>query len=159
MVESFPALFKRLSGLSSDELDLSAERLVLAEKLNVATLIAHIAEVSERKLALQLGYRSTFYYCRERLNLSEGAVALRLQVGERLPTVSADSHRYRRESSQPHRGWSSHPTPHGEECRHGSCRLRGNVQADCRGIRRDFEIEACFQAVDPKTSGAKASEK
>ncbi len=92
MVESFQALFKRLSELSSTELDSSAEKLVRAEKRNAALLIAHIAEVSERKLALERGYKNTFDYCVKRLNLSEGAVALRLHVAnvsKRIPQLLA----------------------------------------------------------------------
>ena len=70
----------------------SAEKLVRAEKRNAALLIAHIAEVSERKLALERGYKNTFDYCVKRLNLSEGAVALRLHVAnvsKRIPQLLA----------------------------------------------------------------------
>ncbi len=90
MNETFQTLFKRLSGLSSAELDRSVEKLVRAEKRNAALLIAHIAEVSERKLALERGYKNTFDYCVKRLNLSEGAVALRLHVAnvsKRIPQL------------------------------------------------------------------------
>jgi hypothetical protein len=92
MVESFQALFERLSGLTSAELVRSAEKLVRAEKRNAALLIAHIAEVSERNVALERGYKNTFDYCRRRLNLSEGAVALRLHVAnvsKRVPQLLA----------------------------------------------------------------------
>ena len=49
----------------------SAEKLVRAEKRNATLLIAHIVEVSDRKLALERGYKSTFDYCVKRLNIPE----------------------------------------------------------------------------------------
>lgn len=80
MIERFKAYFEKLEGLSSEELDRSAEKLVRLEKRHVALLIAHIAEISRRKAELERGYRNIFEYCVSRLNLSEGSVALRLQV-------------------------------------------------------------------------------
>ncbi len=80
MIERLKAYFEKLEALSIDELDRSAEKLVRLEKRNVALLIAHIAEMSRRKAALERGYKSLFEYCVRRLNLSEGSVALRLQV-------------------------------------------------------------------------------
>jgi hypothetical protein len=79
-IEKFEAYFEKLEGLSSEELDRSAEKLVLVGKRNVALLIAHIAEMSRRKAELELGHKNLFEYCVRRLNLSEGSVALRLQV-------------------------------------------------------------------------------
>ena len=66
--------------MSSAELDRSAEKLVVAENGNIAKLIAHIAEMSARKAALELGYKNLFDYCVRRLNLSEGAVPARIHV-------------------------------------------------------------------------------
>ena len=80
MLERFKSYFGKLERLSDGELDRSAEKLVCAEKQNVAKLIAHIAEMSRRKVALELGYKSTFHYCVERLHLSEGSVASRIHV-------------------------------------------------------------------------------
>ena len=80
MIERFKAYFEKLEGLSSEELDRSAETLVRLEKRNVALLIAHIAEMSRRRVELERGYKNLFEYCTSRLNLSEGSVALRLQV-------------------------------------------------------------------------------
>ncbi len=45
------------------------------ENTNIAKLIAHLAEMSARKTALELGYKSLYDYCIKHLNLSEGAVA------------------------------------------------------------------------------------
>ncbi len=80
MLERFKSYFGKLERLCDGELDRSAEKLVCAEKQNVAKLIAHIAEMSRRTVALELGYKSTFHYCVERLHLSEGSVASRIHV-------------------------------------------------------------------------------
>ena len=80
MIEQFKSYFAKLERLSCAELDRSAEKLVLAENGNVAKLIAHIAEISARKTALELGYKNLFEYCVQRLNLSEGAVPARIHV-------------------------------------------------------------------------------
>ncbi len=80
MIEQFKGYFAKLERLSSDELDRSAEKLVVAENGNIAKLIAHIAEMSDRKAVLELGYKNMFDYCVRRLNLSEGAVPARIHV-------------------------------------------------------------------------------
>ena len=80
MIEQFKSYFAKLERLSSTELDRSAEKLVVAENGNIAKLIAHIAEMSARKVALELGYKNLFDYCIRRLNLSEGAVPARIHV-------------------------------------------------------------------------------
>ena len=48
----------------------------LAEKQNVAFVIAHIAEISRRKADPERAYPNLFAYCLQRLGLSEGSVAL-----------------------------------------------------------------------------------
>ena len=80
MTEKLEAYFDTLEGLSTEELDRSAEQLVHAEKRNAAKLIAHIAEMSRRKGELECGYKNLFEYCVRRLGLSEGSVARRIQV-------------------------------------------------------------------------------
>ena len=80
MIEKMKTYFERLESLSTEELDRSAEKLVRAEKRNVALVIAHIAEISRRKGHLERGYKNLFEYCTRRLNLSEGSVARRIQV-------------------------------------------------------------------------------
>ena len=80
MTDRFKKYFERLEGLSTEELDRSAEKLVRAEKQNAALVIAHIAEMSRRKGQLERGYKNLFEYCTRRLHLSEGSVALRIQV-------------------------------------------------------------------------------
>jgi hypothetical protein len=80
MMEKVKTYFETLEGLSTEELDCSTEKLVRAEKRNVALVIAHIAEMSRRKGYLERGYKSLFDYCIRRLKLSEGSVARRIQV-------------------------------------------------------------------------------
>jgi hypothetical protein len=92
MSEKFTAYFERLEGLSTEELDRSVAVLVRAENRHVALVIAHIAEISRRKGELERGYPNLFEYCLRRLNLSEGSVALRIQVANvarRFPQVLA----------------------------------------------------------------------
>ncbi len=60
MKEKFERYFETLKGLSTEELDLSADKLVRTEKRNVALVIAHIAEISRRKGHLECGYKNLF---------------------------------------------------------------------------------------------------
>jgi hypothetical protein len=90
MVKKIKAYFETLEGLSTEALTDSAEKLALAEKRNVALLIAHIAEMSRRKAELECGYKNIFEYCVRKLHLSEGSVTLRLQVANvsrRFPQI------------------------------------------------------------------------
>jgi len=90
MMERFKTYFETLEGLSTEELDRSVEKLVHAEKRNVALVIAHIAEMSRRKGHVDRGYNNLFDYCTRRLNLSEGSVALRIHVANvsrRFPQI------------------------------------------------------------------------
>ena len=90
MPEAFTTYLENLSTLSTAELDRSAVELVGAEKQHVARVIAHIAEIARRKGDLEQGYPNLFEYCVRRLGLSEGSVALRIQVANvcrRFPQV------------------------------------------------------------------------
>ncbi|TDI42964.1 MAG: hypothetical protein E2P02_12240 [Acidobacteria bacterium] len=80
MFEQFTSYSTKLERLSDDELHRSAEKLVLVENMSIAKLIAHLAEMSSRKTALRLGYKSLYEYCIAGLNLSEGAVPARIHV-------------------------------------------------------------------------------
>ncbi len=79
-IRSLAQLIEQIHKLSSSELKRQTELLAEQEHLQVARLIAHLAEVSVRMLHLELGYRSLFEYCVRRLGLSEGCTALRIQV-------------------------------------------------------------------------------
>jgi hypothetical protein len=69
MINKIKAYFETLEELSTEALDQSAEKMVRAEKRNVALLIAHIAEMSRRKAELECGYKNIFDYCVRRLHL------------------------------------------------------------------------------------------
>ncbi len=77
---SLAHLIEQIHKLSSSQLKRQTDLLAKQEHLQVARLIAHLAEVSLRRLHLDLGYRSLFEYCVKRLGLSEGCTALRIQV-------------------------------------------------------------------------------
>ncbi len=90
MIEQVKKYFGTLEGLSTEELDRSTEKLVRAEKRNVALVIAHVTEMSRRKGYLDCGYKNLFDYCTRRLILSEGSVARRIQVANvarRFPQI------------------------------------------------------------------------
>ena len=80
MILRFKNYFSHLERRTHAELASSAEKLVRGEKRNVALLIVHLSEMSRRRTALELGYKSLFDYCVKRLKLSEGSVARRIQV-------------------------------------------------------------------------------
>ena len=84
------AYFEKLNRLSSEELTCSLEKVAALERRNVAAFIAHLVEIYERKLHLELGYSGLFNYCVERFRLSEGSAGSRCRVAEvarRLPQV------------------------------------------------------------------------
>ena len=80
MCERVKAYFAMLERLSNEDLDRSAQEIAVREKHEVARLIAHIAEIGDRRYHLDLRYRNLFQYCVARLNLSEGSVYRRTQV-------------------------------------------------------------------------------
>ena len=80
MREEIERCFQRLENLSTRELAHSAETVASREKRNVAVLIAHLAEISKRRVHLRLGYKSLFDYCVKHLRLSEGSAWSRIQV-------------------------------------------------------------------------------
>ena len=128
MIEKIKAYFETLDGLSAKELDQSAEKLVRAEKRNVALLIAHIAEMSRRKADLECGYKNIFHYCVTRLHLSEGSVAMRLQVAK----FSSDSRCTGGKPHKPHRRRSPRSPPSRRQRRDAPFGLRRDDEAVCR---------------------------
>ncbi len=78
--DSTTTFVDELRDVSSVALVQEVERLASLEKRQGARLIAHLSEISRRKLHLELGYRSLFDYCVRRLGLSEGCAALRIHV-------------------------------------------------------------------------------
>src|SRR6478752_606011 len=79
-----------LRGLGNS--DLLAGLSALARQSNelTAQLLAHLVELEERMLHLELGYSSLFSYCVEALGMSEGAAGRRVaaaRVCGRIPGV------------------------------------------------------------------------
>ncbi len=63
-----------------------------AENELTSDLLAHLAELDERKLYVELGFPSLFAYCTESLGLSESSAGRRItaaRVGRRFPSVFA----------------------------------------------------------------------
>jgi hypothetical protein len=82
----------RLEGLGSDQLLAALPVLVQRGNENTADLLAHLAELDERKLFLDLGYPSLFAYCIEVLGLCESAAGRRTtaaRVCRRFPNAFA----------------------------------------------------------------------
>jgi hypothetical protein len=82
----------RLEGLGNDQLLAALPVLVQRGNENTADLLAHLAELDERKLYLDLGYPSLFAYCIEVLGLCESAAGRRTtatRVCRRFPDAFA----------------------------------------------------------------------
>ena len=69
-----------LSHLSNAELLRNLNELVAKDRATTAELLAHIAEVDERRLYVPAGYASMHAYCVEKLRLSEDAAYKRIQA-------------------------------------------------------------------------------
>jgi 5-methylcytosine-specific restriction endonuclease McrA len=79
-----------LKSVSDQKLLADLSTLVKEQRRRDAELIAHIAEVDRRRLALDLGYSSMFAYCTAKLHLSDSAAYRRITVGRlalRFPCV------------------------------------------------------------------------
>src|SRR6185369_16191478 len=65
----------RLVGLGNSELLAKLSALVQQSNVLTAQLLAHLVELEERTLHLELGFSSLFSYCVEALGMSEGAAS------------------------------------------------------------------------------------
>src|SRR5262245_45752259 len=77
-------------GLSEGELLAGLSGLLSANRRSVALVLAHLAEVEERRLHLIGGYASLFAYCTVRLGMSEDEAYRRIRVARlarRFPSV------------------------------------------------------------------------
>src|SRR5258706_15863220 len=82
----------RLTGLGNSELLAGLSDLVRRSNELTGDVLAHLAELEERKLHLELGFTSTFAYCVEALGMSEGAAGRRVtaaRVCRRFPEAFA----------------------------------------------------------------------
>ena len=76
--------------LSDDQLLEQVRRFAALERNATAQLVAHLAEVDERRLYLGQGYSSMFTYCTQALHLSEHAAYGRIEaarLARRCPEV------------------------------------------------------------------------
>ncbi len=81
-----------LGRLRNAHLLAALKALVQAENEVTSDLLAHLAELDERKVYLELGFPSLFAYCTESLGLSESSAGRRItaaRVGRRFPSVFA----------------------------------------------------------------------
>jgi hypothetical protein len=82
--------FWKLSTLSDQELEGRLEALVSSERSTTARLVAHLAEVLERRLHLTQAYPTMTAYCREKLHLKEDDAGRRIvaaRLGTRYPVI------------------------------------------------------------------------
>jgi hypothetical protein len=82
----------RLGGLENDELLAALSALMLRERELLSDFLAHLAELDERRLFLDLGYPSLFAYCTEKLGLSRSSAGRRIaaaRVCRKFPEVFA----------------------------------------------------------------------
>jgi hypothetical protein len=70
----------RLGGLGNDELLAALSGLVRRENELMSDLLAHLAELDERRLYLELGFSSLFAYCTEALGFCKSAAGRRIAV-------------------------------------------------------------------------------
>jgi len=79
-----------LSDRSDDDLLSDIAALVESHRELTARLVAHLAEIEERRLHLLAGYSSMFDFCRQKLGMSEGEAFRRIlaaRLARRFPVV------------------------------------------------------------------------
>jgi hypothetical protein len=84
--------FWELGGVSDQQLRSGLAALLVSGYRTEARIVAHIAEVEERKLHLKEGSSSLFEYCVKKLGLSESEAFHRLtaaRIARRFPVVFA----------------------------------------------------------------------
>src|SRR6187401_3674964 len=82
----------QLRGLGNSELLAGLSALVGQSNELTAQLLAHLVELEERMLHLELGFSSLFAYCVEALGMSEGTAGRRVtaaRVCRRFPELFA----------------------------------------------------------------------
>ncbi len=83
-------MLSSVAQLSSDELVARVKHLAEREREATASLVAHLAELDERRLYLAEGCSSLFTYCTQVLHLSEHAAYGRIEAaraGRRFPVI------------------------------------------------------------------------
>lgn len=90
MLALMAAPFWRLDHLSDQQLLERLQSVLHTKRRALAELIAHLAEVEERRLHLQAAYGSLFSYCVQRLGMSEDEACRRIELarlGRRFPVL------------------------------------------------------------------------
>jgi hypothetical protein len=83
-------MLSSVAKLSNEELLTRMKHLAAREREATVSLIAHLAELDQRRLYLAEGYSSLFSYCTEVLHLSEGAAYRRIEAARtvrRFPII------------------------------------------------------------------------
>src|SRR5882724_6467165 len=93
----------RLGGVAKDRLLATLRALVGRENDLLAELLAHLAELDERGLCLDLGYSSLFKYCVEALGFCESSAGRRLAGARVCPKYPEASATYPRRRNAPPR--------------------------------------------------------
>ncbi|MEO5988934.1 MAG: hypothetical protein ABIU54_04830, partial [Candidatus Eisenbacteria bacterium] len=81
-----------LSHLADHVLLRDLKSLVVRDRATTAELLAHLAEVDERRLYLPAAYSSMYVYCVQELHMSEDAAFRRIRVARaarRFPAILA----------------------------------------------------------------------
>ena len=84
------AQFWKLSHLDNDDLESGLESLIKSEREATARVVAHLAEVLERRLHLRQAYSSMTAYCRAKLGLREDDAGRRIvaaRLARRFPQI------------------------------------------------------------------------
>src|SRR6186713_1330593 len=75
---------------SDEELLMGVSSLMGSHRTITAELVAHLAEIEERRLHLVAGFSSMFDFCRRKLGMGEGEAFRRIvaaRLGRRFPVV------------------------------------------------------------------------
>ena len=69
-----------LSSLKRETLLENTKKIVAQERSFTASVVKHLIEIHKRKLALEMGYGSTFSFCTDYLGYSESGASRRTQA-------------------------------------------------------------------------------
>lgn len=82
-----PSIYKSLLKLTNDELLAKAKKLVQQERVILVEILHHLLMINDKKLYLQMGFKSLFDFCTKELGYSEAAAYRRIQAMKLLKEV------------------------------------------------------------------------
>lgn len=82
-----PSIYKSLLKLTNDELLAKAKKLVQQERVILVEILHHLLIINDKKLYLQIGFKSLFDFCTKELGYSEAAAYRRIQAMKLLKAV------------------------------------------------------------------------